>query len=82
MPDRPGRRRHERGRSVARRPNYGGEKRQKELQRQKKREAKEEKKRLRREAAIPDETGGEPEGPDGEVDSAGDDIDPTPTAAG
>lgn len=34
---------------MARRPNYGGEKRQKEIQRQKKREEKAEKKRLRKE---------------------------------
>lgn len=36
---------------MARRPNYGAEKRQKEIQRQKKREEKDEKKRLKREAA-------------------------------
>jgi hypothetical protein len=40
---------------MARRPNYGAEKRQKELQRQKKREEKVEKKRLKKEgAAKPD----------------------------
>jgi hypothetical protein len=36
---------------MARRPNYGGEKRQKEIQREKKRDEKAEKKRLRKEAA-------------------------------
>ncbi len=37
---------------MARRPNYGGEKRQKEIQRQKKRDEKAEKKRLKKEAAT------------------------------
>ncbi len=40
------------GGSMARRPNYGGEKRQKEIQRQKKKEEKDEKKRLKKEAAA------------------------------
>ncbi len=39
---------------MARRPNYGAEKRQKEIQRQKKKEAKAEKKRLKREGADPE----------------------------
>jgi hypothetical protein len=37
---------------MARRPNYGGEKRQKEIQKQKKKEEKAEKKRLKKEAAL------------------------------
>lgn len=37
---------------MARRPNYGYEKRQKEIKKQKKREAKLEKKRLKKEAAA------------------------------
>lgn len=37
---------------MAKRPNYGGEKRQKEIQRQKKKEEKEEKKRLKKEEAA------------------------------
>ncbi len=42
---------------MARRPNYGGEKRQKEIQRQKKREEKAEKKRLRKEEGSTDDQG-------------------------
>jgi hypothetical protein len=37
---------------MARRPNYGSEKRSKELGKQRKRDEKEEKKRARREAAV------------------------------
>jgi hypothetical protein len=51
---------------MARRPNYGGEKRQKELKRQKKKDEKAEKKRLRKEEA----TAGDAEGTeDGSQDS-------------
>lgn len=52
---------------MARRPNYGAEKRQKEIKRQQKQDAKAEKKRLKREDAArsgeaPDEAeAGEPE---------------------
>lgn len=42
---------------MARRPNYGGEKRQKEIQRQKKRDEKAEKKRLKKEAAAVSDQG-------------------------
>ncbi len=42
---------------MARRPNYGGEKRQKEIQRQKKREEKAEKKRLRKEEGTAGDQG-------------------------
>ena len=51
---------------MARRPNYGAEKRSKELNKQRKREEKEEKKRARRESGggLPDETR------DGELDAA------------
>ena len=42
---------------MARRPNYGGEKRQKEIQRQKKREEKAEKKRLRKEEGALGDSG-------------------------
>jgi hypothetical protein len=55
---------------MARRPNYGFEKRQRELRRQKKREEKAERKRLKREAAggdqdqISAESGGDPEAVD------------------
>lgn len=44
---------------MAKKPNYGGEKRQKEMQRQKKKQAKVEKKRLKKEAA----TDGSDQGP-------------------
>jgi hypothetical protein len=47
-----GRVNHGRSRSMPRRPNYGGEKRQKEIQRQKKKDEKAEKKRLRKESAA------------------------------
>ncbi|HSU12518.1 hypothetical protein [Longimicrobium sp.] len=48
---------------MARRPNYGAEKRSKELGRQRKQEEKEEKKRARREAALAgDSTGAGLEG--------------------
>jgi hypothetical protein len=40
---------------MARRPNYGFEKRQKEILKQKKKEEKEEKKRLRKEAGLEDD---------------------------
>lgn len=49
---------------MARRPNYGFEKRQKEIQRQKKKDEKAEKKRLRKEAT--------PGGEDAEVGTGGD----------
>lgn len=46
---------------MARRPNYGGEKRQKEIKRQKKKEEKAEKKRLKKEEAAGDQSvGGAP----------------------
>lgn len=45
---------------MARRPNYGFEKRQKELEKQKKKEAKAEKKDLRKQAAAQGEEGHEP----------------------
>lgn len=48
---------------MARRPNYGVERRQKELKKQKKQEEKAEKKRLRREAATAD-----PDAPEDEAD--------------
>ena len=48
--------------TLARRPNYGFQKQQKELKKQKKREAKEEKKRLKAEAAE-GETAAEPTTP-------------------
>jgi hypothetical protein len=47
---------------MARRPNYGAEKRQKEIQRQKKREAKAEKKRLKREEGVVEVDGAMEEG--------------------
>jgi hypothetical protein len=47
---------------MARRPNYGAEKRQKEIQRQKKREAKAEKKRLKREEGVVEVDGAREEG--------------------
>lgn len=61
---------------MARRPNYGAEKRQKEIQRQKKKDEKAEKQRLRKEAAANDPSGAEA-GDDGELDSedAGSDAD-------
>lgn len=50
---------------MARRPNYGGEKRQKEMKRQKKKEEKAEKKRLRKEGVTAeDQDGIEPADPD------------------
>ena len=61
---------------MARRPNYGFEKRQKELEKQKKKDEKAEKKRLRKEAGTdeygnslyvdPDEVGMEEESEEGE----------------
>jgi hypothetical protein len=45
---------------MARRPNYGFEKRQKELEKQKKKEAKAEKRDLRRQAAAEDGEGADP----------------------
>jgi hypothetical protein len=47
---------------VARRPNYGAEKRQKEISRQKKKDEKAEKKRLRKEEGVGAPDGGEEEG--------------------
>ena len=74
----------EKGRQImARRPNYGFEKRQKELDRQKKKEEKAEKKRLRKEAGTdefgnslyvdPDDVGTE-EGGEGEPEPGGGDA--------
>lgn len=51
---------------MARRPNYGAEKRAKELGKQRKKEEKAEKKRARREAGLPDADVTE----DGELDVA------------
>lgn len=60
---RPVRQATEHGRhQMARRPNYGFEKRQKELEKQKKKEAKAEKKDLRKQAAAEREEGHEPAG--------------------
>ena len=69
---------------MARRPNYGFEKRQKELEKQKKKDEKAEKKRLRKEAGTdeygnslyvdPDEVGTE-DGDEGEPESEGADQD-------
>lgn len=42
---------------MARRPNYGGEKRRKEIQKQQKREEKDEKKRLKKEGSPNDQDG-------------------------
>lgn len=68
---------------MARRPNYGFEKRQKELEKQKKKDEKAEKKRLRKEAGTdeygnslyvdPDEVVMEEDGEAGEAESGGDD---------
>jgi len=81
---------------MARRPNYGFEKRQKELEKQKKKDEKAEKKRLRKEAGTdeygnslyvdPDEVGTEEEseseeGDEGEEGAEGGDRDDD-TAAG
>lgn len=65
---------------MARRPNYGFEKRQKELEKQKKKDEKAEKKRLRKEAGTdeygnslyvdPDEVGMEEDGEEGEEGEA------------
>ena len=74
---------------MARRPNYGFEKRQKELEKQKKKDEKAEKKRLRKEAGTdeygnslyvdPDEAGAEDggEGEEGEGAEGGDRDDDT-----
>ena len=66
---------------MARRPNYGFEKRQKELEKQKKKDEKAEKKRLRKEAGTdeygnslyvdPDEVGMEDDGEEGEEGEEG-----------
>jgi len=68
---------------MARRPNYGFEKRQKELEKQKKKDEKAEKKRLRKEAGTdeygnslyvdPDEVVMEEDGEDGEAESGSED---------
>ena len=52
---------------MARRPNYGFQKQQKDMKKQKKREEKEEKKRLKTEAA---QTGVPPEGETAEDDGS------------
>ena len=57
------------GGAVARRTNYGAEKRQKELKRLQKQADKEEKKRLRKEGATDDTGADEAETGDGELDS-------------
>jgi hypothetical protein len=62
---------------VARKPNYGYEKKQRALKKQKKREAKAEKKRLKREAAkgdAPDEGAAEAEREPGLVPSGEDAV--------
>ena len=51
---------------MARRPNYDGAKRQKEVQRQEKKDAKEEKKRLKKEEAAASGQVGGPEGEGGD----------------
>ncbi|HEX8271543.1 MAG TPA: hypothetical protein VF615_02760 [Longimicrobiaceae bacterium] len=68
---------------MARRPNYGFEKRQKELEKQKKKDEKAEKKRLRKEAGTdeygnslyvdPDEVVMEEDGEEGGAESGGED---------
>ena len=68
---------------MARRPNYGFEKRQKELEKQKKKDEKAEKKRLRKEAGTdeygnslyvdPDEVVMEEDGDEGGAEPGGDD---------
>ena len=68
---------------MARRPNYGFEKRQKELEKQKKKDEKAEKKRLRKEAGTdeygnslyvdPDEVAMEEDGDEGEAESGSED---------
>lgn len=68
---------------MARRPNYGFEKRQKELEKQKKKDEKAEKKRLRKEAGTdeygnslyvdPDEVVMEEDGEEGEAEPGGED---------
>jgi hypothetical protein len=62
---------HSRMEPMARRPNYGGEKRQKELKRQKKREEKEEKKRLRRMTPATEHQGEIPVGETEEAEGDG-----------
>jgi len=47
---------------LARRPNYGFEKRQRELKKQKKKEAKAERKRLKKEALLAEQGGIAPDG--------------------
>ena len=54
---------------MARRPNYGFEKRQKELDRQKKKEAKAERRQMRKEEATRDDESGVV-GPDGVAPAA------------
>lgn len=56
---------------MARRPNYGFEKRQKEIEKQKKKDAKAEKKEQRRREGLPDEVEGA-EGADADVETDGD----------
>ena len=59
---------------MARRPNYGFEKRQKEIEKQKKKDAKAEKKEQRRREGLPDEVEGTEgaEDIDGETDGDAD----------
>ena len=59
---------------MARRPNYGFEKRQKEIEKQKKKDAKAEKKEQRRREGLPDE-GDAPETDEGGDGQAGTDGD-------
>jgi len=47
---------------LARRPNYGFEKRQREIKKQKKKEAKAERKRLKKEALLAEQGGVAPDG--------------------
>jgi hypothetical protein len=58
--------------SVARRANYGFEKRQKELKRQKKKDRKAEKKRMKKEAAAGGDQGEVLDGGDGDVGAVDD----------
>jgi hypothetical protein len=57
--------------SMARRPNYGGEKRQKEIQRQKKKDEKAEKKKQRKDAAAAKDQRKAIVGESGELGSTG-----------
>lgn len=56
---------------MARRPNYGFEKRQREIKKQKKKEAKAERKRLKKEALLAEQGGIAPDG-EGDLEPADD----------